>query len=359
VWWIDEWIEKAKTIHGNKYDYSIVDYNGSYQNVSIICSIHGVFTQKAYKHLSGRGCQKCVNKYRPTTDEWVERAKNVHGDKYDYSKTIYVNARKKVLIICSEHGEFWQTPYDHLNGCGCLSCSGKNMLTIDEFIKIANKTHGCKYDYSNVKYNNSQQKVSIICPKHGEFLQIPVHHLRGSGCPKCAGKNLTTEEWVVKVKDVHKNKYDYSKTKYVNVKTKICIVCSKHGEFWKTPSEHLSGQGCPNCNSSKMENIVVRFLETRGVLHERRYRGFEWLKNEKKLELDFYLPEHNIAIECQGVQHFKPIDCWGGDKSLDYIQKNDKLKKRLCDDYNIPLYYINYNDNIEEKLNDIFTNILK
>ena len=162
-----------------------------------------------------------------TTEDFITKAKEVHGDKYDYSKVEYVNANDKVCIICPEHGEFWQSATHHIHNHGCPKCSYKNKsekykYSTEEIIVKARVIHGDKYDYSKSKYNGMHKKMLIICPEHGEFTQTPANHIGGTGCPKCVGKRLTTEDFVTKSKLVHGNKYDYSKTEYVNSTAKIC-----------------------------------------------------------------------------------------------------------------------------------------
>lgn len=124
-------------------------------------------------------------------------------------------------------------------------------LTTKEFIQKAIEIHGNKYDYSKVEYKNNKTKVCIICPKHGEFWQIPNSHLNGSKCPKCSGKFLDKEYFIEKANKIHNNKYDYSKLVYLGNKTKVEIICSIHGSFWQTPNDHLDHCGCPECRKSK------------------------------------------------------------------------------------------------------------
>ena len=148
---------------------------------------------------------------KSNTKEFIEKAKEVHGDKYDYSKVEYIDANTKVCIVCPIHGEFWQKPSNHLQGKGCLVCAQRrNTITKEEFIKKAREVHGDKYDYSKVEYITSTTKVCIICPKHGEFWQTPCSHLQGCGCNKC--RSLATEEFIEKARKVYGDKYDYSKT---------------------------------------------------------------------------------------------------------------------------------------------------
>jgi hypothetical protein len=180
---IGEFIEKAKTIHGEKYDYSLVNYVGSKIKIKIICPIHGEFEQIPNSHLKGINCYKCSRNY-VATDEFIEKAKTIHGEKYDYSLVNYKNNKIKIKIICPIHGEFEQIPNSHLKGCGCPKCVGKYKTT-DEFIEKAKTIHGEKYDYSLVNYISVFKQIKIICSIHGEFEQTPNSHLKGCGCPKC------------------------------------------------------------------------------------------------------------------------------------------------------------------------------
>ncbi len=216
--------------------------------------------------------------------------------------------------------------------------------TIEEFIKKANEIHNNKYDYSKVEYINGKAKVCIICPEHGEFYQEANSHLQGIGCPRCGetGK-YTTPEWIKKVKQVHGSKYDYSKVEYINSQTKVCIICPEHGEFWQKPYSHLQGQGCPICNQSKLEKEISIFLNEKNIDYIRQ-STFDWLKYQRKLELDFYLPDYNIAIECQGEQHFKPVDFANKGKEWEKKifrenKKRDEIKYKLCKEHNIPILY--------------------
>ena len=266
-----EFIAKAKAVHGDKYDYSKVNYVNSTTKVTIICPIHGEFEQRPSTHLSGHGCPSCSGCKKLNTEEFIKRAKEVHGDKYDYSKVNYVNTFTKVTIICPKHGEFEQTPNLHLKSQGCPNCYGNKKLTIEEFIKRAKKVHGDKYDYSKVKYVNALTKVTIICPIHGEFEQTPAKHLSGIGCASCARrKKLNTEEFIKRAKEVHGDKYDYSKVNYIDSSTKVTIICPTHGEFEQTPASHFRGQGCPDCSGSKKLN-TKEFIERARKVHGDKY----------------------------------------------------------------------------------------
>ena len=256
----NEIIAKAKLVHGDKYDYSKVDYVKDYIKVCIICPEHGEFWQRPHAHLQGQGCPKCKSKKQTcTTDEFIAKAKKIHGDKYDYSKVKYIDTKSKVCVVCPEHGEFWQKPSNHLSGQGCPKCKADKtrerlILSKEGFIKKANEKHRDKYNYDKVEYNGAHTKVCIICPEHGEFWQTPNHHLSGCGCHKCGVEKQTStkEEFIKKAKEIHGDKYDYSKVDYSNAHTKVCIICPNHGEFWQTPNNHLRGQGCPKCKRNKL-----------------------------------------------------------------------------------------------------------
>jgi glutaredoxin len=357
-------VERSIEKHGDFYDYSKVVYVNAKTKVLIICPDHGGFWQTPANHLTGSGCPHCkIDKVKKsltkTQEQVIKEFREVHRDWYDYSKVEYVNNRTKVLIICPDHGEFWQTPSSHLSGQGCPHCVGLAKLTKEEFVEKAIEKHGEWYDYSRVEYVNSQTKVLIICPDHGEFWQTPSSHLMGHGCPHCGGNaKLTKEEFVEKSILVHGDWYDYSKVEYINNETKVLIICPIHGEFWQRPHSHLSGNGCPHCKNSKLENSVENFLKEKNIFFTQKYREFDWLKNKLPLELDFYLLDYNIGIECQGKQHFESIEYWGGNEALKNIQERDGLKKFLCEKNGVKLFFINYDDNIEEKMNEILKIIL-
>lgn len=422
----EAFIEKANKIHNGKYDYSKVNYTNSKTKVTITCPIHGDFEQEPASHLMGHGCPKCADNDKMTTEQFIEKAKAVHSDKYDYSKVEYKNNRTKVCIICPKHGEFWVTPnnhitlgrgcpkcafertadahrmskeeflerakamhgdkyeYDisdfknsqhpikikckecgtifnqapsiHLQGCGCPICANKKIaekqkMSIEEFIKKTKEIHGDKYDYSKVHYVNYRTPIELICPKHGSFMQTPDSHLSGSGCPECAriqrglSKRLTKEEVIQRFKEKHGDKYDYSEVDYQGVDTPVKIRCKKHGYFWQTPYHHMTDNGCPFCKASHLELDVKKLLDDNHIEYEFQKR-FDWLKAQS---LDFYIPSKNIAIECQGIQHFKPADFFGGEKGLKKTQERDKKKLKLCEGNGIKMLYYSYdkyNDNV-------------
>ena len=268
-----EFIRRSLRIHGLKYDYSKTFYIKLKSRVIITCLVHGDFEQTPDNHLLGKGCAKCSGNKKLTTEEFIEQSKKVHNNRYDYSKVNYINNHTKVIIICPVHGEFEQTPSVHLRGCGCPFCSNNVKLTTEEFIKRAKEVHGNKYDYSKVNYTNANSLVTIVCPIHGEFVQIPSSHLIGRGCSLCGhsetSKKLSssTEDFILKAKSVHGDKYDYSKVNYINAQSYVTIICPIHGEFIQRASNHLLGIGCPFCsNNVKLttEEFIKRAKEVHG-----------------------------------------------------------------------------------------------
>ena len=248
------------------------------------------------------------------------------------------------------------------------------MITTENFIRRAKQVHGDKYDYSKSEYNGTHIKTTIICPIHGEFLQSPHDHLKGCGCKKCGDKkssqnrSLTTEEFIERARKVHGDKYDYSKVEYKGYNTKICITCPIHGEFWQTPSNHLSGKGCAICSMSHLEKDIMQFFQNEKIeyIYNCNKENLPWIKRQ---HLDFYLPKYKIAIECQGSQHFIPSSFGSKEKTpencLKSIIERDKRKKLLCKKNGVKiLYYSNLGikypyfvfENKEELLKNILLN---
>lgn len=363
-----EFIEKARQIHGNKYDYSKVEYKNSSTKICIICPEHGEFWQVPNDHLRGHGCSKCYGNEKMTIETFIEKARKVHGNKYDYSKVEYTgNNKSKICIICPEHGEFWQKANAHLNGQGCPKCYNNILKTTEQFIKQAKIIHGNKYDYSKVEYKGNKIKICIICPKHGEFWQVPISHLQGYGCQKCALKaiseknKLSTEEFIEKAKKVHGDKYDYSKVEYIDSKTPVIITCKKHGEFCQIPNYHLSGNGCPKCGIEELiqENKLYELLLNELNCDIIRQKKFKWLKYKNFLKLDFYIPSKKIAIEYQGEQHFKKYRFEKDDFELKERQYRDLKKIELCKKNSIKLLHFSFSEKYCKNWNKykVYTNI--
>ena len=258
----------------------------------------------------------------------IAKFKQVHGNKYNYSKVRYQYSNVKVCIICREHGEFWQTPNAHLRGCGCPKCRSDSMLTTNsDFVKKCKAVHGNKYNYEKVAYRGYKEKVCIICREHGEFWQTPSAHLSGQGCPICARKTVgninsfSHNEFVKQATKIHGAVYEY-KNEYQSAHQKIKITCPKHGDFWQHPYSHLAGHKCPKCNNkvSSLETNVTSWLKKQGIKVQPQKR----ISASSKQTIDIFLPEHNLGIEINGLY-------WHSEAHRDknyHVEKSSLAKSR-------------------------------
>ncbi|MCK9445844.1 hypothetical protein M0Q50_03010 [bacterium] len=350
----DEFIKKSKIVHNNKYDYSLVDYKNNKTKVKIICTEHGIFETRPDNHTNSKsGCPICANNQLYTREKFIEKSTIVHNNKFDYSLVDYFTGHIKVKIICPEHGIFEQKPSSHLLGMGCPRCFGLNKNTKD-FIKDCMIIHGNKYNYSLVEYINNYTKVKIICPEHGIFEQSPNSHLRGKGCQKCYNKKMkyNNDDFIKLSILKHGNKYNYSLVDYKHSNNNVEIICPEHGVFEQRSSSHINGSGCPMCNDSKGEKEISLLLDSMNIKYERQKKFDDCIDN-KKLPFDFYLPDYNVCIEYDGMQHFKSIIYFGGLKNLEIVKRHDDIKNKFCEKNNIRLIRIKYNQNIEKILYSI------
>jgi len=214
-----KFIEKAKLKHGDKFNYEKTEYKGCRKKLIITCYKHGDFEQTSENHLMyNTGCKECNLTERSfSKNNFIEKAKLLHKDNFMYNNVDYVNSYTKIIITCPTHGDFEQLPSVHLSGLGCIKCRNKKFTkTTEKFIEDANKIHNNLYDYSKVEYINNNEKIKIICIKHGEFIQKAANHLLGKGCKKCQieNKTKTTEKFIEEANLIHNNYYDYSKSIY-------------------------------------------------------------------------------------------------------------------------------------------------
>jgi len=350
----DNFEELARKVHGDKYDYTPTNYVSTRGDITIHCPKHGNFTQSAGSHLGGRGCPKCGNetvgqKTRLSQKEFIERSKIANNNQYDYSKTQY-EPGKKVVVTCPIHGDFLTDVGNHMRGSGCPECYGTKKLSTQEFIEKAQEVHGDRYDYSNSNYLSSEKPIEIICKTHGPFFQIATNHLNGDNCPKCAGNQKSnTKEFIEKARLLHGDRFNYDKVEYKTNKTPVVITCPKpnHGDFIMKPNSHLGGQGCPVCSESRGEKLVSLILQDLGIPFSRqaKFKDCTNLKTGRycrKLPFDFYLPTFNSVIEFDGIQHYREVGFWGGNKSLQTQQTRDQIKNQYCKDKGIKMIRIPY-----------------
>lgn len=285
-----------------------------------------------------------------TSKIFIEKAKAVHNNLYDYSNVKYINSSTKVCIIHPEYGSFWQEPNAHLKGQGYPKFKNNSNSAKLSFIIKAKKLYGNRYDYSKVVYIDSKTPVCILEPGYGEFFETPSEHIR----IKRQRKNYNAKNiFLEKAVELHGNLYNYNNIEYINSKTKIEIICKKHGSFYQTPNTHISdgGSGCPICKFSHGERIIYKTLNNMDIKFEMQ-KGFKDLKYKKSLKYDFYINKHNLLIEYDGKHHFEEVH---GDLKL--IQKRDKIKDNYAIDNNIKLIRIPYWE--KDNLKDIIENINK
>ena len=332
----EEVIEQFKKIHGNKYDYSKVNYINNITKVKIICPDHGIFEQKPTNHKIGQGCPKCKKRTKDI-EQVLEDFKKTHGNKYDYSKVVYVKRNQKVEIICPEHSSFFQTPSTHQTGSGCPKCKIQNLiLDKDKVIEQCIKKHNNKYDYSLVEYIKGNIPVKIICPEHGIFEQSLQNHKNGAGCIKCH-KNiiLNNDKTLNQFKEIHNNKYNYSLIDFTSSNQKIKIICPIHGIFEQTVKQHLKGYGCKKCTIQKQflskEKVISQFEE----IHNNKY-DYSLVKYKSTREkVQIICPEHGVFNQ-DPMSHKKGSGC-----PQCSTNKKEEFLTNLFKDYNIPHIYNN------------------
>ena len=273
--------------------------------------------------------------------DFKRKANIIHQNKYEYTISNDFKSISKITIICPIHGEFIQKINNHLSGKGCPKCgllkrTSKLIGGCEKtFIEKANKKHNNFYNYNKINYKNPKTKICITCPIHGDFIQRPDSHLNGSGCKKCKSdkfksqNTLSQTEFIDKAQRIHKDKYEYNNSIYLNTETPIDIICPIHGEFSQKPKNHLTGRGCKKCGSmqSKLENFIEDFLIKYNI---------KYTKNDRTIispkELDFFIKNKNIAIECHGLY-------WHSEEKKK--NKNFHLNKlNLCNQKNIKLIQI-------------------
>jgi len=343
-------IEEANIIHNNFFDYSKTIYINAKTKVEIICPKHGIFQQTPNNHISKKHkCKKCTDSKNKISlskgnNNFIKESIKIYGSNFSYNKMNYTNNKSEIILICKKHGDIITTPILHLKyKTGCVKCKDEELKEnkTKNFIKDANLVHNNWYDYSKVIYINSKTKVDIICPKHGIFQQLMYSHIKGFGCKKCSGYKIDYITFLKKANIVHNNKYIYQQKNINNNTDTINIICPKHGKFNQTINNHLNGKGCYKCKSSKGELKIENILNKYKIEYEQQ-KIFNDLKFKKHLKFDFYLPNHNLCIEFDGKQHFKPIKFWGGEKKFIEQKYKDSLKEKYCINNNIKLLKIPY-----------------
>lgn len=393
----EEYVDKARSIWGEQYDYSESKYLSGMKPITIRCKKHNhyftlkaagshILTPRKYKNrwVFPRGCPLCskerreqrkpvIVKEKKQPVDWrkrfIEKAQLVYPD-YDYSKVIYKGAEVPVKIVCPKHGEFSLSPRALLRGShgvgahGCPYCCGilqpkkpikeKRVPRYVNFIEEASKVHGDRYEYIDLP-KSSKQRIWIKCKVHGMFLQRADCHLRGSNCPHCVGyRSLPVDNrkatFIQKSQDRYGERFDYSQVVYVNKKTPVKIRCKEHDYWFEVlPDTHVRrNSGCPICSDSVGEVEVRLWLDKHHVLYEVQHV----IPNENPackrshLRVDFWLPIHNIIIEFHGQQHFENIPHFYNNREWTFKdqQIRDQTLRDYCKKMSIRLIEICYKD---------------
>lgn len=295
---VDGFLELAKEVWGDRWDYSNIDYKDRNIPIVITCRIHGNFKQSPRTHLSGAvGCSSCSMESR--TSEFLNKAREVWGDKWDYSNLNYKGARKDVTVTCPDHGEFTQLAYKHLDGIvGCYACGGNVMPSSQNYLDRAKKVWGSRWEYGSSSASQWGDCIEVQCPKHGEFYQRLGSHLQGKvGCPECryAESRMSSDVLLSKAQEVWGDRWDYSNTSWDSGSSGTYnFICREHGEFEQTYSGHIMGRvGCSKCHSSESRQgediLLARALEVWGDRWDYTYTRFDSGSTGRYL---FTCPEH-------------------------------------------------------------------
>ena len=267
-----QFISEATAKFGDLYDYSVSEYVGSHKKIKIICRTHGGFEKVAREFLDkGRGCPLCATRQPMSTPRFIAMAREIHGDTFDYSKSICNAIKDRVIVTCKVpgHGDWEVKANNHLSSkSGCPKCAGNQTLGASKFIDMATKIHNGLYTYGDITYVNNTTPVSIICKKHGEFSQPPMPHLAGQGCPKCAGKGtITTESFIALSKQIHGDKFDYSLAEFKTTAQYITLKCKAEGHIFKQKyGTHIyQKSGCMQCSGSAKKTLEKFISDARKV----------------------------------------------------------------------------------------------
>lgn len=382
---LEDFIEKFRQkFPDKKYSFDKAEYVNTHEKIEMTCDKGHTFDIRPCDLLNGYGCPVCGGTKKLTKEDFINKATYVHKGYFTYEHCDFTKVSSPVTVTCPLHGDIIVKASNHLNGANCKKCQLEGVkheiqrlpqvnkstrkLTTEDFIQRAKEFWGDRYVYDeNTKYEKANKPLIITCREHGQFSITPNHFLSGRGCPYCGkNKKKTTEEIVNEIKEAQPySDYDYSYVEYRGIHKNITLKCNKCGTiFSNAPSNLITYKnGCPGCNASQLELEMKDFLKRNNILFVEQ-KTFDWLKHKSNLKLDFYLSEYDVAIECQGIQHFKDVCFDGKTSSLLENQTRDKTKKELCNQNNVKIYYYSnfhiefpyyvYEDK-ETMLNDIKT----
>ncbi len=364
---LENFINKVKAKYGDQYSFEKTIYKSRDKSVILTCKIHGDFVITPRTLLSKQhgkqphGCPLCYHipvARKPLKPEcFFSKMKEIFGDKYDFSHSIYKNRSSKVEFVCPKHGKQSRWADTLLKGCGCPECEKETRTNM--WLERIKESHGNKYTYPSMpKYLSYSTRLRIICPVHGEFRQtVLCHALLVCGCPKCVGTRVMSQEepkanFIKRGIERYGDRFDYSRVKYVNEGTSVKIRCKEHNYWFEVlPDTHVRrSSGCPICNESTGEVEVRKWLDSHKIEYISQY-PIENINKELRqthLIVDFYLPMYNIYIEYNGQQHYedKPSFYNRPDsyRTFEEQQLRDKTLRIYCEQYGIKLIEIPYWD---------------
>lgn len=327
-----EFIAKARSVHGDKYDYSSTVYAGAKKKLNILCPEHGEFSQEAYAHTKGKGCPKCGlevigSRVSLTHEQYMAALLEARPDMpYDLSKVAYTRLKNKITVVCKQHGEFTPTAGNFLtNKSGCPEC-GKIATGLasrtpeDKLLAELHKVHSGRYHYIGFEYKRGKRYANAVCPVHGFFSQLVSDHKRGSGCWKCQIDVYNTETFITKARKVHGDSYDYSRVEYIDAFKHVEIVCPEHGSFMQGPTYHVNnGYGCPRCANvgpSKGQLELAELLKPYVNVEVEAWVG--------QYRADIVIPFRRMVIEYHGL-------VWHSERFMEDPQRDYKKYKLLTE----------------------------
>ncbi len=412
----DEFIKACEIKHENRYKYEFTVYENTRSDIIVECPIHGTFSQNAKNHKDGQGCSKCSENYTLTKNEFIEFCSELFKNKYSYEllDSDYIKSGDYIYLINSENGLLYvqlaanhkkmihpkkiesstlieylkiihENKYEYVIETETVYATSKiklinvysddetmyrvdrhlsgmvpNKVTINYFVKRCSEDNDNKYIYDYVHFNTATDSVDIICPQHGTFSQSVTNHLyNNTQCPECAGHaRYTKDKLLKKFNDIHSGKYEYPDvTDNTKTDDEITIICKIHGEFKQKVAGHLyKANGCPECaTKSTGEQLIKDFLDKENITYIKE-KSFDDCKHINILSFDFYIPHLDILIEFDGVQHFRPVEYFGGAEEFANYILRDECKNKWCLKNNKKLIRISYLE--KTKVNDILKNNL-
>ena len=395
---LETFIEKSKKIHDNNFNYSKFEYTGSKNKSILICNKCNIeFLTTPSNNLIGKGCKNCYEikrsidiityKLKEKYNNWLFKfgnyknsdsvieytCENKHKGESNYRNMIRFNVCKKcteLKLLNKNKNKIVLNNLDIIDyisdeniKCKCIKC-GYNRE--DTLINLTYNKYKCKYCILLKESDLLKEKklklleidgknIHLECNKGHKYIQNRNNLLSNRGCNECRKEKITfSKEYVFsKFFEIHGDLYKYKNNNYKSLNSKIEITCRKGHKFFQKASNHLQGKGCPICRESIGERNISVYLENKSIKFIRQ-KKFSDCKYISHLPFDFYIPSINTIIEYDGIQHFEPVELFGGLEEFEKTKIKDKIKNEYCSSKNIELHRISYKDNITDTLNLIF-----